>query len=297
MTTCIKALIAWTLSVAFIFASIGAVLARNEDVIFFEDESLVKIDFTGDQLPDDQLQGETKVKWSSFVGLNNDGDESKSLSKPPYLPPDWDWDPLSEFFREVIPTSENGELATYEILEVSSRSTPSHPVTTSNPLKNEFRLLIGVMSPLLSSFRRHIIRSAYSRFPRDLDADVFFIQGDTPTWRERNAEKVFLTHYTAMQWENDTYHDIIYLDCEENLEKGKTYEYFKKVGLEFSNKYTHVMKTDDDSFVNIPGSLPLFVLFFLFPLSSSNICCSPCRSHSSTQRRTAFLLGYYMERR
>lgn len=62
------------------------------------------------------------------------------------------------------------------------------------------------------------------------------------------------TFHTALQWENDTFHDILHVGCKENLVEGKTYEYFKKVGLEFSSRYTHVMKTDDDSFVNIPGT-------------------------------------------
>ena len=58
---------------------------------------------------------------------------------------------------------------------------------------------------------------------------------------------------TAMTWENNTSHYIMHVNCIENLEYGKTYEYLKKAGDELGHVYTHVMKTDDDSFVNIPG--------------------------------------------
>ena len=37
------------------------------------------------------------------------------------------------------------------------------------------------------------------------------------------------------------------------MNEGKTYEFLKKVGREFAGKYTHVMKSDDDAFINLPG--------------------------------------------
>lgn len=121
------------------------------------------------------------------------------------------------------------------------------------PSEGDIRLLIGIMSPFYSGARRQIIRNCYSLFPRTLPVDVVFVQGHVRPSSVRNADKIQLMQQIAVEWENRTAGDIVLLDCVENLEEGKTYEFLKKVGLEFGDRYTHVMKTDDDSFVNIPG--------------------------------------------
>jgi hypothetical protein len=139
----------------------------------------------------------------------------------------------------------------------------SHNVVHSEHLASSpdpnFRLLIGVMSPFWSSGRRQMVRNAYSRFPKDLPVDIVFVKGNMPIYNQRNAHKVLAMEHNVTQWENNTFHDIMHLDCEESIEYGKTYEFFKKIGTELSHKYTHIMKTDDDSFVNIPGTLSLTV--------------------------------------
>jgi hypothetical protein len=145
-----------------------------------------------------------------------------------------------------------------------SADVPPHVAHDPAPLTppqqpDDIRLLIGIMSPFWSSARRQIIRNAYSRFPKGLPVDVVFVEGNLTSDNERNHEKVLDMQRTAVSWENNTFHDIMHLNCTENLEYGKTYEYLKKAGLEFGNKYTHVMKTDDDSFVNIPGISLRFV--------------------------------------
>jgi hypothetical protein len=134
--------------------------------------------------------------------------------------------------------------------------TPDPP--QSPPRPDDIRLLIGVMSPFWSSARRQIIRNAYSRFPKGLPVDVVFVEGNLTSDNDRNHDKILDMQRTAVSWENNTFHDIMHLNCTENLEYGKTYEYLKKAGLEFGDTYTHVMKTDDDSFVNIPGTFPSF---------------------------------------
>jgi Galactosyltransferase len=133
---------------------------------------------------------------------------------------------------------------------------PVNSVSQAQPVEQatnveDFRLLIGVMSPFWSSARRQIIRHAYSRFPKDLPVDIVFVEGNLSA--PSNEEKIQSMQHTVIQWENSTYHDIMHLECRENLNQGKTYEFLKKVGSEFGNRYTHVMKTDDDAFVNIPG--------------------------------------------
>ena len=53
----------------------------------------------------------------------------------------------------------------------------------------------------------------------------------------------------------ESQHKLVAKQKEEVCKKNK--EYLSKVGREFSHKYTHVMKTDDDSFINIPGTIVL----------------------------------------
>lgn len=131
---------------------------------------------------------------------------------------------------------------------------PTTPIASSpTPNYDDFRLLIGIMSPIWASDRRHIIRYAYSRYPNSLPVDVVFVQGRAVSETPRNADKINHTQDKLVEWENNEWHDIMLLDCEENLEEGKTYEFLRRVGRELSTTYTHVMKTDDDSFINIPG--------------------------------------------
>lgn len=162
------------------------------------------------------------------------------------------------------------------------------PSANQRPVREgDFRLLIGVMNPYKSSGRRQIIRSAYSRFSADLPVDIVYISGHTPSWNEDNAYKIRWTHEDAKRWENETFHDLMHLNIQENLEFGKTFEFFKKVGTEYSDKYTHVMKTDDDSFVNLPG----------IPASMKWLTHSACPGPHESQRRKTLLLGNDMARR
>jgi hypothetical protein len=142
-------------------------------------------------------------------------------------------------------------------------------VPTGNSSNDDFRLLIGIMSPFWSSARRQIIRHAYSRFPQNLPVDIVFVEGNLTA--TSNEGRIQSTQHTVIQWENSTYHDIMHLDCRENLNNGKTYDFLKKVGQDFGRRYTHVMKTDDDAFVNIPGTN-----------LRDRVNSSACGSHSRT---------------
>ena len=118
----------------------------------------------------------------------------------------------------------------------------------------EFRILIGIMSPYWATARRQVVRNAYSRFPKNLPVDIIFVEGNITA--PVNQGRARRAQHTVIEWENSTYGDIMHLDCEENLNKGKTYEFLKKVGREFGGKYSHVMKSDDDAFINLPGIFP-----------------------------------------
>jgi len=100
------------------------------------------------------------------------------------------------------------------------------------------------------------------------------------------VHKVHERLYNVTRWENETFGDIIHLDCKGNLNEGKTYEYFKKVGTEWTDKYTHVMNADDDTFVNIPGDFANF---------GSN--CSSRRSASGHHRQETSILGHLVQGR
>src|ERR1700685_211990 len=79
-----------------------------------------------------------------------------------------------------------------------------HPYRISFP--DDFRLLIGVMSPSWSSARRQIIRNAYRQLPDDLPVDVVFVQADTVSFNEKNNDRVMGMYQVAMTWENNTFH-------------------------------------------------------------------------------------------
>jgi hypothetical protein len=181
-----------------------------------------------------------------------------SVPTSPTVPPT-QHDPLSDEPAKTTEEYGNG----HAIAELPShRETAPHPSKpaeskSTGDKKDDIRLLIGVMSPFWASARRHIIRNAYNQFPKDLPVDIVFVEGNLTSGNERNEDKVLAMQRTAVNWENSTYHDIMHVNCVENLEYGKTFEYLKKVGDEFGQVYTHVMKTDDDSFVNLPGMSPL----------------------------------------
>ena len=130
------------------------------------------------------------------------------------------------------------------------------PFREAHNVDPEFRILIGVMSPYWASWRRQIVRNAYKRLSKTLPVDIVFVEGDL-TVSNKNADRIRQMQRTVIDWENSTYGDIIHLDCDENMNKGKTYDFLKKVGQEFGHKYTHLLKTDDDAFINIPGLMTL----------------------------------------
>jgi hypothetical protein len=86
--------------------------------------------------------------------------------------------------------------------------------------------------------------------------DVFFVQGNIPTENPINANRVLAGQENITKWENNTFGDIMRLDCAENEENGVSYEYFRTVAREYRGRYTHVMKTDENTFINIPGIPP-----------------------------------------
>jgi len=60
-----------------------------------------------------------------------------------------------------------------------------------------------------------------------------------------------------LQWENDTFGDIHMIDMEENMNDGKSYEYFASMAAIYGNgsrderRWDYVMKVDDDTFLHL----------------------------------------------
>ena len=191
-----------------------------------------------------------------LLGSGKGRKEPVSSSRIPHPLPDNESDEVAE--ESYIYLGED-DLPDFDL------SMPRLPPSALNPETSagDFRLLIGIMSPFWAFARRQIIRHAYSRFPKTLPVDIFFVEGIVTA--SSNEEKINSAQQTVVDWENSTFHDIMHLDCKENMNEGKTYEFLKKVGNGFGNMYTHVLKTDDDAFINIPGSnLPTL----LFPKSN-----------------------------
>ena len=222
MAVRVKGLIAFVLAVAFIFMTLNAIFPRAEDR---------PANFIAHANPQTEVAAESEETegTAAFAGEATHGTSHRTANAHP--------------IPQQHPTSPTSE---WDVVE---------PVPqTYHDRTKEFRILVGVMSPFHKAARRCLMRSAYSQFPKDLPVDVWFIMGDVDHWNPVNAERVLDASRIARDWENNTHHDIMQVDCKENMEEGKTYEYLKKVGREFSDRYTHVMKTDDDSFVNLPGN-------------------------------------------
>lgn len=99
------------------------------------------------------------------------------------------------------------------------------------------KIFIGVFTTENNYIRRKIIRETYLKKKPD-DIILKFIIG-------KIKDKSILE-------EIDEYHDIISLDIKENMNKGKTFEYFYTIS-EIFEKYPldFVIKADDDSYLNL----------------------------------------------
>jgi len=110
-------------------------------------------------------------------------------------------------------------------------------------------LLIGVFSTAENWERRDLIRVLGQQgLGQDVQEQVQFrfILGRSADerWEQR------------LQREKEVYGDIVELECEENMEEGKTYEFLKWVGSrEEGERPRFAMKSDDDTFLVLPNLL------------------------------------------
>ncbi|KAJ3695369.1 hypothetical protein LUZ60_000746 [Juncus effusus] len=142
-------------------------------------------------------------------------------------------------------------LQSYFLSDCQSPPNLTAPPPDSNPVlplesKPEFKLLFGILTLPEKYERRQIIRMAYALQKPTLHAqvDIRFVFCNLTT----NEQKAFIS------LEILTYHDIIILNCTENMDNGKTYTYFSSIPNMFPGEeqpYDYVMKADDDAYFRL----------------------------------------------
>lgn len=140
---------------------------------------------------------------------------------------------------------------------------------TTHSNQPNFSLLIGILTRPDNYDRRHFLRLVYGIQSSPIATiDVKFIFCNL-TKREQH---IFIG------LEILRFHDIIILNCTENMNRGKTYTYFSSLPHALHTKYDYVMKADDDVFIRLEPlaysllQLPRLDLYygFVIPCSSKN---------------------------
>lgn len=99
---------------------------------------------------------------------------------------------------------------------------------------------------------RSILREAYTHFSVD-NGDLVTIRFVVGLPREDEHGMMDL-----LQWEQERFGDLQVLNQRENMNEGKTFEYFSSLARMYpiddpaQRPYDYAMKADDDTFVNIP---------------------------------------------
>jgi len=120
------------------------------------------------------------------------------------------------------------------------------------------RIYIGIVTAWWKFSERLIWRETYKRFPLPPHSTdtvtVQFVLGK-PRELERNMSLI-------LEWEQETHGDILMIDMEENMNEGKSFEYFASLANMYPSNvsqsqrpWDYAMKLDDDSFLNIPNLL------------------------------------------
>ncbi|XP_048530306.1 uncharacterized protein LOC125509380 [Triticum urartu] len=117
--------------------------------------------------------------------------------------------------------------------------------TAAAAAQPEFRLLVGVLTTPKRRERRDIVRLAYALQPpvpayARVDVRFVFCGVDDPVDR------------MLVALEAARHGDVLLLNCTENMNDGKTHQYFSSVPRVFAGApYDYVMKTDDDTYLRV----------------------------------------------
>ncbi|KAI5683810.1 hypothetical protein M9H77_05038 [Catharanthus roseus] len=108
--------------------------------------------------------------------------------------------------------------------------------------RTNFSLLIGILTRADYYDRRHFLRLIYgiqSSPIAKIDIKFVFCKLTKPEQKILIALEII------------RFHDIIILNCSENMNNGKTYTYFSSLPRILSKKYDYVMKADDDVYLRL----------------------------------------------
>lgn len=109
------------------------------------------------------------------------------------------------------------------------------------PSAHNFSILLGVFTTAARTERRNLIRLAYGvQSTAAAHVEIRFIIGRPTSESER----------LQLGLESLLHRDIIVLDADENMNKGKTWRFFATVAA-MGARFDYVMKVDDDSYVRV----------------------------------------------
>jgi hypothetical protein len=113
---------------------------------------------------------------------------------------------------------------------------PKHAIAIPEPVKQKLAI-IGILTTPQKFQQRSVIRGTYLRHKPD-EIDVKFVMCTPPKQDEDSIRK-----------EAAITDDIIIMDCEENMDNGKSMDWFT-----FASKFKHkfIFKGDDDVVIHLP---------------------------------------------
>lgn len=127
-------------------------------------------------------------------------------------------------------------------------------------------ILLGVMITIPKAERRNLLRVAYGiQTSEHADVTLLFVVG-----KPKNEDERTMIGLEALR-----YGDILFLDCEENMNAGKSFMFFSTVAA-VGIQYDYVMKLDDDSYVRVHNlgkslfELPRTDLYYGYVLPCDN---------------------------
>ncbi|ORY78542.1 hypothetical protein BCR37DRAFT_388737 [Protomyces lactucae-debilis] len=130
-------------------------------------------------------------------------------------------------------------------------------------------VFIGIFSTPERSDRRQLLRNVYSRVRRTGLSQ----SQDTLVFKHIIARPDSNVSSDALAAEQAEHNDLLFLDCNEGAEGGKTWYYFAALGKkphiadhvegydDPQTKFDFVMKLDDDTYLNLPRFLDAIRLF------------------------------------
>lgn len=144
--------------------------------------------------------------------------------------------------------------STSNFLPLNSTSNSSNYSNSSSSPEDEIRILIGILTLPDHYHKRHFLRLIYgTQSTENAKVDVKFVFCNLT----KEDQKVLVA------LEIMRYDDVIILNCQENMNKGKTYTYFSSLPEIFNSTtddagepspsppYHYVMKADDDSYFRL----------------------------------------------